>query len=134
MSNITQFLGNIDYDWKKPQTYLVMVPALSFLIEKIQLAKVLPLPADNDQKNRQFAKICAWHLRGSLVQLTACIVAKQVFHVSSPILSAIYLVSSAEALYTALKALTNRCTINEYYPNGKIKKSHTSIPNLFSPY
>ena len=41
-SNVRQSLENIDYAWTKPQTYLVLVPGLSLIIQKIQLANTLP--------------------------------------------------------------------------------------------
>lgn len=51
LSSIKQKLENIDYAWTKPQTYLVLVPGLSLVIQKIQLANTLPLMNDVNQQN-----------------------------------------------------------------------------------
>jgi hypothetical protein len=71
-SGIGQNLEKIDYAWTKPQTYLVLVPGLSLIVQKIQLASALPLTNPVTQENveqanaksMKFAKICKWHLRG----------------------------------------------------------------------
>lgn len=83
-SGIKQSLANIDYSLNKAQTYLVLVPGLSLVIRKIQLANVLPLInnvlpnqmqnfalAPADTSSRKFARICGSHLLGSTIQLIA---------------------------------------------------------------
>lgn len=120
-SKIRQNLENIDYAWTKPQTYLVLVPGLSLIIQKIQLANTLPL-IDNvteQAKSRKFANICKWHLRGSMIQITASIIAIKVFAV--PLFSLLAILATYELVDTLMKSLRNSITLYEFYPNGNIK-------------
>lgn len=132
--NIRQNLENIDYDRKNPKTYLVFVPGLSLVIQKIQMAKVLPLPefqANNkcEFKHNKFFDICKWHLRGSAVQCAALSIAIKTL--ALPIFSYITLVSLFELGDTAIKALKNDATFTELQPNGSKKQIHRSALNLF---
>ena len=44
ISGIKQAIeDNIDYSWTKPQTYLVLVPVISLIIQRIKFSKALPL-------------------------------------------------------------------------------------------
>jgi hypothetical protein len=127
LSNIKQDLASIDYSWKKPQTYLVFVPGLSIVIQKIQFANVLPLIQDMTSENlpeaaakaERFLDICTWHGRGSLVQLTASILA--VNFLSSSIFLLIALLPLYELANTFFKAFTNPVTLFEFHQNGTVK-------------
>ncbi len=89
-SRIQQSINNIDYAWNKPQSYLALIPGISLLIQKIQLAKILPLinnmhpPKIDDSSQekgiskdegivRKYSNLSKWHVRGSLISLIASI-------------------------------------------------------------
>jgi hypothetical protein len=137
-SGIRQNLENIDYAWTKPQTYLVLVPGLSLIVQKIQLANTLPLInnitqqniAQADAKSRKFANICKWHLRGSMIQITASIIAIKVFAV--PLFSLVAILATYELVDTLIKSLRNSITLYEFHPNGIIKSmTSTRACNIF---
>lgn len=141
LSNITQSLKNIDYDWTKPQTYFVFIPGLSLLVQKIQLASVLPLindvitPENAVQLNaesRKFANICKWHLRGSMTQLLIAAIASKVL-LAAPFFSLFFLsLTIYEMLDTLITSLRNRINLVEFYPNGNIQRvTFTSACNVF---
>ena len=130
-SEVKQKLANIDYSWTKPKTYVVFVPGLSLIIQKIQFAKVLPLIVLDsmkdsekaraaDFKSRKFATICKWHLLGSITQSIACIIVVNVF--ALPLFSLLGLIPSYELVNTLSKTLLNKATICEFYDNGSVKQ------------
>ena len=136
-SNIRQSIESIDYAWTKPQTYLVFVPGLSLLIQKIQFANILPLTKyvqllplpnnaefpqptpDEDAKTRHFINICKWHLRGSLVQIAASTIAIKTL--ALPIFSLLAIVAGFEMVDTFIKIVRNPATVYEFHPNGAVK-------------
>lgn len=138
--SFTQIAENIDYSWKKPSTYLVMVPALAIAIQKIQLAKVLPLiedfqkqPREADEKSRKFVKICAWHWAGALTQLGVCLLVIKTVH---PFFLYYFLglLAVAQLGYTLMSSLSNRVTLIEFHANGTIKsfdRPMTLSPSAF---
>ena len=137
-SGIRQGLESIDYAWVKPQTYLVLVPGLSLIIQKVQLANTLPLinnvtqqnVAQVDAKSRKFANICKWHLRGSMIQIAASVIAIKVFAV--PLFSLLAILASYELVDTLIKSLRNSIKLYEFHPNGNIKSmTSTSACNIF---
>lgn len=136
--NIKQNLENIDYAWTQPKTYLILVPGLSLIIQKIQLASTLPLinnvtqqnMAQADAKSRKFANICKWHLRGSMIQIAASIIAIKIFSV--PLFSLLAILATCELADTLIKSLNNSITLYEFLPNGNIKSmTCTSACNIF---
>ena len=127
--NIVQNLKNIDYAWTKPQAYVVFIPGLSLLVQKIQLASVLPLSQDAitpenaarmDVESRRFANICKWHLRGSMAQLMIAAIASKILLVSP---FSLFLVSltTYEMLDTLVKSIKNPICLFKFYPNGGVK-------------
>ena len=137
-SGIRQSLESIDYAWFKPQTYLVLVPGLSLIIQKVQLANTLPLinnvtqqnVAQADAKSRKFGNICKWHLRGSMIQIAASVIAIKVFAV--PLFSLLAILATYELVDTLIKSLRNSITLYEFHPNGTIKSmTSTSACNIF---
>lgn len=137
-SNIRQNLENIDYSWNKPQTYLVFVPGLSLIIQKIQFSKVLPLIDDvtpsNIQeaasKSKKFTEICKWHLRGSLIQLTVALIAIHIFAI--PFFSLIVIFAGCELIDTIFHCLKNNPILYEFHANGAVKKKiSVSALNIF---
>lgn len=140
ISNIKQKLESVDYVWTKPQTYLVFIPGISLVIQKIQLANTLPLINNNlttlqnvaqaDAKSRKFANICKWHLRGSMVQILASVIAIKFFAV--PIFLLLAILATYELADTLIKSLKNSITFYELYPNGSIKsKTSPSACTIF---
>ncbi len=132
------YLGKIDYSWNKPQTYLVLVPGLSLLIEKIKSTNLKPF-INNDwnnksvapnEKSKEFANMCKWHLRGSLIQM-ACIGAITVY--ALPLFSLLSLLPICEALYTYSIAMSNPVVIHEYSPStGQVIRSNgVRMPSIF---
>lgn len=120
----------MDYAWNKPETYLVLVPGVSLLIQKIQFANLLPLPSltkitpqkasEANEKSMKFVKICKWHLRGSMAQILASVMAVHLF--AAPIFAAITLtLASLGVLYTVSKAGKQTAVVCEFFPNGKVK-------------
>lgn len=102
---------DIDYGWQKPEIYMVFVPGLSLVIQKMQMAKVLPLTPNKERnssdvaandKAKKFIDICKWHLRGSITQVLVCTVAVKVF--ALPVFSLIALVSLYEMSDTFARA------------------------------
>jgi hypothetical protein len=137
-SDIRQSLENIDYAWAKSQTYLVFVPGLSLIIQKIQLANTLPLinnvtqqnMTQADEKLRKFANICKWHLRGSMTQIAASVIAIKVFAI--PLFSLLAILATYELVDTLVKSLRNSITLYEFHQNGIIKSvTSTSACNIF---
>lgn len=138
-STIRQGLENIDYAWTEPKTYLVFVPGLSLLIQKIQLANTLPLIQSVTQENviqadlesRKFANICKWHLRGSMIQiivgsiLITSAIAIQMFTI--PLFSLLTILATYEMVDTFVKGFKNSVTFYEFYPNGNIKSATNTI-------
>ena len=152
LSNIRTQLENISYEWKKPQTYLVLVPGLSLIIQKIQLSSTLPLinkftqqkandtlplihkvtqqNADEENSNsRKFANICKWHLRGSMIQIVVSIIAIKVL--ASPIFALITLLAAYEMADTLIKSLKHHVTYYKFYPNGNLQVTTESACNIF---
>lgn len=74
LDSVKKFIANIDYKWSKPETYLVFVPLVSLVIQKVQMANVLPLLqegqplAQMDTQSRKFVAFCKGHLIGSIMQ------------------------------------------------------------------
>ena len=137
-SGVRQSLEKIDYAWTKPQTYLVLVPGLSLIIQKIQLANTLPLINDvtlegmsqADAKSRKFANICKWHLRGSMIQIAASVIAIKIFAV--PLFSLLAILATYELVDTLIKSLRNSITLYEFHPNGRVKSiTSMSASNIF---
>lgn len=136
-SGIKQSLESIDYAWFKPQTYFVLIPVLSLIIRKIQLANILPLnlpvtPQNIDQinaKSRRFANICKWHLRGSMIQMAASIIAIKVF--AAPLFSLLALPAIYELVDILIKSHRNSIAIYELEENGAIKMRSRSTYNIF---
>lgn len=137
-ADIRQQLADIDYAWTKPQTYLVFIPGLSLMIQKIQFANTLPLITNvtqhnvvqADAKSRKFANICKWHLRGSLIQIIATILAVKTFAV--PLFSTLAIIATYELIDTFIRSLKNSVTFYEFFPNGSIKNQATfSACNIF---
>jgi len=132
-SIIKQSLERIDYAWFKPQIYLVLVPGLSLIIQKVQLANTLPLliteattqsnVAQVYAKSRQFANICKWHLAGSLVQIAVSIIAIVAF--ATPLFLLLGILATCELAYTLINSIRNRVILYEFHPNGKIKRVFT---------
>lgn len=135
ISSIRQSLENIDYKWNNPKTYLVLVPGISLLIQKIQLSKILPLnPADQilkPLKSLKFVDICKCHLRGSLIQMMASVIAVKVF--ALPLFSIIGIVATYELINTAILGLKNPVTIYDFHKdNCTVKRSTIINPcNIF---
>lgn len=112
-----QRLENIDYSPRSLSTYLVFVPGLSHLIQKVQLAKTLPLPPINinfdpvqHEKSTRLANICKWSLRGSMTQSLICTIAFAIFQ--SPIFALLGLLALFEMFDTMGIAFKN--TVTEY--------------------
>lgn len=85
-SSIRQSIEAIDYSWTNPQTCMVLIPGLSLLIQKVQMAKAIPMLHNAMQSGHgkvpavnKFLNICIWHLKGSAVQAAICSVAYQIF-------------------------------------------------------
>lgn len=136
--NFKRNLEHIDYMWTKPQTYLVFVPGLSLIIQDIQLSCTLPLikkvtSQNVDQANakaRKFSQICKWHLGGSIVQLSASIIAVKTFAVL--FFSITYLLASYELINTVLICLKNSIVYYEFDRYGNPKKiAHKSAFGVF---
>ena len=135
-SIIKQSLERIDYAWFKPQTYLVLVPGLSLIIQKVQLANTLPLITDVNQSNvvqadaksRQFVNICKWHWAGSMIQIAVSIIAIQAF--ATPLFLLLAILATCELAYTLINSLRNRVTLYEFHPNGKIKRAVRIMPSF----
>jgi hypothetical protein len=130
-SSIRKKIENIDYGWTKPQTYLILVPGLSILIQKIQIASTLPLPPSAETspeaiaKSRKFADICKWHLRGSLAQMV--VLAITVNCLAIPFLSLLMLLPIYELVDITLKSLKNRVTITDLDPTtGRPKNMYNA--------
>ncbi len=90
LSSLRQSIENINYAWNKPQSYLVLIPGISLLVQKIQLAKILPSiekmrPPIIDDRNqddnvsedevivKKYSNISKWHVKGSLMSLIGSI-------------------------------------------------------------
>lgn len=134
VQNIRQKLESIDYSVKNLSTYLVFVPGLSLLIQKVQTAKTLPLPAVTSfnfdplqqEKSTRFAAICKWSLRGSMTQAIVCMVAFSVFQM--PIFGLLALVAGYEMIDTIRLAIQNTVTKYELNENGSLKGMTLSTP------
>jgi hypothetical protein len=134
LEGVSKYLGQIDYAWNKPQTYMVLVPGLSTVILKIQLTNVFQklhmgvsrpanIAAANNASNR-YAAICKWHLRGSLLQTGAMILAAKV--IASPILMGVLIAFPLFEMYkTANTALKYPVVI--YAANGFESRSALNI-------
>lgn len=137
----------MSYRWDCPATYLVFVPGLSLLIQKIQMKAVLPLPPFPklneaatfiegskrlDLASRKFINICKWHLRGSFVQAFILLsLANKTKKIALPIL-AIGISIFYELLDTTHKALKNKPAIYEFSTAGNIKNMFlVSAFNIF---
>ena len=114
LASIRQSIENIDYAWNKPQTYLVLVPVLSLLIQKVQIAALklfIPRPQTPHDATTQlakldkFKKITVWHIAGSCVQFTASIIATNVFATHWFLIISGFAV--AEATYTFITFVRN---------------------------
>lgn len=144
LSSIGQYLQNIDYSWTKPKTYLVIVPGISLIIQKIQLANILPLISEILEKHptmqqssiqvdgvsRKFANICKWHLRGSMIQIMVCLIAMKIF--AAPMFLSLGILAGYEMVDTLIKSLRNTVIFYEFYPNGNVKNiTYSNAYNIF---
>ncbi len=128
---MTNFAGiqDIDYKWTNPKTYVVLVPVLSLIVQKVQLSNLLPLPKSDDQKkldaaSRKFCDVCKWHLRGSMVQTLAAIIAIKFYGKNA--FAWLGALAAYEMADTAWKGLKNPGTIYEFYPNGSVKRQESA--------
>ena len=107
ISNIRQNIENIEYAWNKPASYLVLVPGLSLLIQKIQFANYKEgHPPEVESK---FFNICRWHVRGALVK-----VAIAVGLLAAPLFSLLVVLSIFEGVYAFSHAFIIRVKVLEY--------------------
>ena len=126
---------NIDYSWTKPQTYLVLVPVISLIIQKVKFAKEFNLiNSDNNKEksivSKDFANICKWHLRGSMMQMIVAIVAL-VFSAVNPIFALIAIISAYEALSTVYNGFGNQVTLHTVHPDGSYSLDTRSPISIF---
>lgn len=130
LSKLTQSIQSIDYDWKKPQTYLVFIPGLSLLIQKVQMAHILPLSNEEvtgenaarlNAQTKRFVQICKWHYGGSMTQLIIAIIASKIL-LASPFAPFFVLLTTYEFLDTWIKGLRNGIHVTEFYPDGRVKR------------
>jgi hypothetical protein len=128
----------------------VLVPGLSLFIEKMQFAKILPLPelkidiisADGknldklafNHKHQQCAKISAWHQRGTLAQMICVIAFRAILQSNPPILNLIALLATVEVVYTLYQTIQNPPMVNNYFKNGQLNQGIKTFPNIFSPF
>lgn len=136
--NIRNKLVKIEYGKSNPSTYMVFIPVLSLIVQKIQMAHLLPLKnAQNQgsysQQNSislKLINVCKWHLRGSMVQTVACIVASKIYKL--PIFSIIGILAMYEILDTGFKALTNKVSVYKLSPDGVLQGVEIINPfNIF---
>jgi hypothetical protein len=134
LTSIKNNLESIDYSLKDPKTYLIFVPGLSLVIQKIQVDKILPIDdsltfQEKDIRGRQFLTICKWSLRSSLFQLVAVAAAVNLF--ANPLFGLMEIFVCYQLGYTAYLSRTN-VTCYEFYPNGNVKSLSSSWAfNLF---
>lgn len=141
--NVRNKIESIDYDWTKLHTYAVFIPGLSLLIQKIQLANLLPFepPSLKDvslenvamlsTKQNRFIAICRWHYIGSITQCISCIIAVQFF--VHPLFSLIAACACYELGDTTVNGLKNSVTLFDFYPNGGVKNM-TDIGGLAAAF
>jgi hypothetical protein len=138
LSRLRQSLQDIDYSWDKPKTYLVFIPGLSLLIQKIQLANTLPLTntlnvtvqnhLQVNEQSRRFMNICKWHFRGSVIQIIVSVIARKFF--DSSFLSIITVVASYELGNIVFENYKNSVSFHEYDQNGRLKRQEHFRPDL----
>lgn len=130
LSRITQSIQSMDYDWKKPQTYLVFVPGISLLIQKVQMAHILPLSNEEvtgenaarlNTQTKRFVQICKWHYGGSMTQLIIAIIASKIL-LASPLVLFFVSLTAYELLDTWIKGLRSPVQVTEFYPDGRVKR------------
>lgn len=121
-------LSAVTYEGDQLDTYLVFIPGVSLLLQKIQMANLLPLPQNVSQgniqevneQNRKFSLLCKWHLRGSLTQLVVSAAAIKIFAAN------FFLLFAAAAFYelmdTSYHALQNAVHFYATYPNGSLRE------------
>lgn len=128
LESARQTVASMSYQWYRPATYLVFVPGLSLLIQKIQMRAMLPLMPANfslqkqnqelirtaDSQARKFITVCKWHLVGSLLQiLMVRRTAMKIQRFRLPIL-VMGAIATFELLDTAYKAFKIRVTIFDF--------------------
>jgi len=134
-NNIRDNVKNMDYSWKTMSTYIVLVPGLSLIVQKIQMANLLPLSQKldkraDDKQCRKFANVCKWHLRGSMVQMVAVIAAVKVL--ATPIFLLIACAAAYECADILIKSLHNKIRLYEFHANGSLKRMEfCSACNIF---
>jgi len=129
LSAIGQRLEDIDYSPNKPSTYLVFVPVLSLLIQKIQLDRIQAFPhvvsitqqnVHNANANtKHYTNICKWHLTGSTTQMLALALAVSLFANSwfPWRMLPFFLASSHELMFSLLLSM-DRVPFYEFPQNG----------------
>jgi hypothetical protein len=139
LTNIKNYVCDKEYAWNEPHTYLLLVPGVSLVLQKMQFSEALPLtfnkmqhqyPLTTNNESRKFANICKWHLRGSMTQLIICIIAVKAF--SLPLFSLLAILATYEMVDTLYKGLANRITLYEFNEDRSIKSLRsTSMPSIF---
>ena len=137
----------MDYSWKKPASYLVLVPGMPLILQSIQFNKVLPLTkfdiqsdTGRYQRNQdKFLKICKWNGRGSMISTFVCVVAVKAL--ALPIFALLALLSVASFAYTTIKMIKTPISTSKYIPthddtNNSWKttteiETKSSLPELF---
>lgn len=135
ISNIKQSIQNIEYELKNPQSYLVFVPGISLIIQKIKCAHLHELikqsidiisPTNTCVSNlytKKFIHICQWHYFGALTQQTASILAIKhlaLTTLTAPIIKVLAALTLVQFIYASYQAL-QKMTIAEYRDNGTLK-------------
>lgn len=82
------------------------------------------------QNQKKFANICKWHLRGSMIQIIASIIAIKLF--AAPIFALLAIFATYELVDTLIKSIKNSITLYEFHSNGAIKSmTSKSACNIF---
>lgn len=127
LSSIRQSIESINYSWTNPLTSLVLIPGVSLLINRVQLAKVVPMLMtakhsiqEEAAASNKFLNICKWHFRGSAIQTVVCFVAFKIF--ANQLLLLLSVFALMEFAGTAATALKHRITLVELDAQGNVKK------------
>jgi hypothetical protein len=142
LSSLRKNLENFDYRGNSLKTYLVFVPVLSLIIQKIQLANILPLPSilnfdertqqewvQINSRSRKFALICKWHFGVSVIQAIAAAVLA--ITKVAPLVSILLGLTAAYAMGSILvKAFKNTTAICEFHSDGSFKA--VKLGSIFS--
>jgi len=147
LADIKESLKEIDYSPNKPLSYLVFVPGLSLLIQKVQFTRIRPFLDSLDRldrptnaeaadtynlHSRQYANICTWHLRGSIAQVAISALAVSLFANSWFLLPAA--LAGYELVDTFYRTCQNRAPIYTFNQEGDVshrKVTFLSIRNIF---